>query len=70
MARLQQHFRESIAPELKAKFGYKSLMEVPRVKKITLNMGLSEAVSDKKIIEHAVGDMTKIAGQKPVVTKA
>jgi large subunit ribosomal protein L5 len=70
MARLQQHFRESIAPELKAKFGYKSLMEVPRVTKITLNMGLSEAVSDKKIIEHAVGDMTKIAGQKPVVTKA
>jgi len=55
---------------LKAKFGYKSLMEVPRVTKITLNMGLSEAVSDKKIIEHAVGDMTKIAGQKPVVTKA
>jgi large subunit ribosomal protein L5 len=70
MTRLQQHFREKIAPELKAKFGYKSLMEVPRVTKITLNMGLSEAVSDKKIIEHAVGDMTKIAGQKPVVTKA
>jgi large subunit ribosomal protein L5 len=70
MARLQQHFREKIAPELKAKFGYKSLMEVPHVTKITLNMGLSEAVSDKKIIEHAVGDMTKIAGQKPVVTKA
>jgi len=70
MARLQQHFQEKIAPELKAKFGYKSLMEVPRVTKITLNMGLSEAVSDKKIIEHAVGDMTKIAGQKPVVTKA
>jgi len=70
MARLQQHFREKIAPELKAKFGYKSLMEVPRVTKITLNMGLSEAVSDKKIVEHAVGDMTKIAGQKPVVTKA
>jgi len=70
MARLQQHFREKIAPELKAKFGYKSVMEVPRVTKITLNMGLSEAVSDKKIIEHAVGDMTKIAGQKPVVTKA
>jgi len=70
MARLQQHFREKIAPELKAKFGYKSLMEVPRVTKITLNMGLSVAVSDKKIIEHAVGDMTKIAGQKPVVTKA
>jgi len=70
MARLQAHYREKIVPELKAKFGYKSVMEVPRLTKITLNMGLSEAVADKKIIEHAVGDMTKIAGQKPVVTKA
>jgi large subunit ribosomal protein L5 len=70
MARLHAHYREKIVPELKAKFGYKSVMEVPRLTKITLNMGLSEAVSDKKIIEHAVGDMTKIAGQKPVVTKA
>ena len=70
MARLQAHYREKIAPELKSKFGYKSVMEVPRLTKITLNMGLSEAVADKKIIEHAVGDMTKIAGQKPVVTKA
>jgi large subunit ribosomal protein L5 len=70
MARLQAHYREKIVPELVAKFGYTSIMEVPRLTKITLNMGLSEAVSDKKIIEHAVGDMTKIAGQKPVVTKA
>jgi len=70
MARLQAHYREKIVPELKSKFGYKSVMEVPRLTKITLNMGLSEAVADKKIIEHAVGDMTKIAGQKPVVTKA
>jgi large subunit ribosomal protein L5 len=70
MARLQAHYREKIVPELTTKFGYKSIMEVPRLTKITLNMGLSEAVSDKKIIEHAVGDMTKIAGQKPVVTKA
>jgi large subunit ribosomal protein L5 len=70
MARLHAHYREKIVPELKAKFGYKSVMEVPRLTKITLNMGLSEAVSDKKVIEHAVGDMTKIAGQKPVVTKA
>jgi large subunit ribosomal protein L5 len=70
MARLQAHYREKIVPELVAKFGYKSIMEVPRLTKITLNMGLSEAVSDKKIIEHAVGDMTKISGQKPVVTKA
>ena len=70
MARLQAHYREKIVPELKSKFGYKSVMEVPRLTKITLNMGLSEAVADKKIIEHAVGDMTKIAGQKQVVTKA
>ncbi|MBU3724529.1 MAG: 50S ribosomal protein L5 [Burkholderiaceae bacterium] len=70
MARLQAHYREKIVPDLTAKFGYKSVMEVPRLTKITLNMGLSEAVADKKIIEHAVGDMTKIAGQKPVVTKA
>lgn len=70
MERMQQHYREKIVPELKAKFGYKSVMQVPRLTKITLNMGLSEAVADKKVIESAVGDMTKIAGQKPVVTKA
>jgi len=70
MARLQELYREKIIAELTAKFGYKSAMEVPRLTKITLNMGLSEAVGDKKVIEHAVGDMTKIAGQKPVVTKA
>jgi large subunit ribosomal protein L5 len=70
MARMQSIYREKIVPELTAKFGYKSVMEVPRLTKITLNMGLSEAVADKKIIEHAVGDMAKIAGQKPVVTKA
>ena len=70
MARLQQHYREKIVPDLMAKFSYKSVMEVPRITKITLNMGVSEAVADKKVIEHATGDMTKIAGQKPVVTKA
>jgi large subunit ribosomal protein L5 len=70
MARLQQIYREKIVPELVKKFSYTSAMQVPRVTKITLNMGLSEAVSDKKVIEHAVGDLTKIAGQKPVVTKA
>ncbi len=70
MARLQEIYRNKIVADLTAKFGYKSVMEVPRLTKITLNMGLSEAVADKKIIEHAVGDMTKIAGQKPVVTKA
>ena len=70
MARLQQHYRENVAPELMKKFGYKSPMEVPRITKITLNMGVSEAVADKKVMDHAVSDLTKIAGQKPVVTKA
>ena len=70
MARLQQHYRENVAPELIKKFGYKSPMEVPRITKITLNMGVSEAVADKKVMDNAVADLTKIAGQKPVVTKA
>ena len=70
MARLQQFYREKVVPDLTAKFGYKSVMEVPRLTKITLNMGVSEAVADKKVMDHAVGDLTKIAGQKPVVTKA
>jgi len=70
MARLQQHYREKVAPELTAKFGYKSPMQVPRLTKITLNMGVSEAVADKKVMDHAVSDLTKIAGQKPVVTKS
>ena len=70
MARLQQHYREKVAPELIKQFGYKSPMEVPRITKITLNMGVSEAVADKKVMDNAVADLTKIAGQKPVVTKA
>ena len=70
MARLQQHYREKVVPELTEKFGYKSPMQVPRLTKITLNMGVSEAVADKKVIDNAVSDMAKIAGQKPVVTKA
>lgn len=70
MARLQQYYKETVAPELLKQFGYKSVMEVPRISKITLNMGVGEAVGDKKILEFAVGDMVKIAGQKPVVTKA
>jgi large subunit ribosomal protein L5 len=70
MARLQQHYREKVVPELTAKFGYKSPMQVPRLTKITLNMGVSEAVADKKVMDNAVADLTKIAGQKPVVTKA
>ena len=69
MARLQDFYRSKVAADLQAQFGYKSVMEVPRITKITLNMGVSEAVADKKVIENAVGDMTKIAGQKPVITK-
>ena len=69
-ARLQTIYREKIVPELVKKFGYKSTMEVPRITKITLNMGVSEAVADKKVMDNAVGDLTKIAGQKPVVTKS
>ncbi len=70
MARLQEHYRKSVMSDLTAKFGYKSIMEVPRITKITLNMGVGEAVADKKVLEHATGDMSKIAGQKPVITKA
>jgi hypothetical protein len=70
MARLQQVYKDEVAPALQQQFGYKSVMEVPRITKITLNMGVGEAVGDKKILEHAIGDMTKIAGQKPVSTKA
>ena len=69
-ARLQSQFREKITPALIEKFGYKSPMQVPRITKITLNMGVSEAVADKKVMDSAVSDMSKIAGQKPVVTKA
>jgi large subunit ribosomal protein L5 len=69
-ARLQKHYRETIVPDLVKKMGYKSVMQVPRITKITLNMGVSEAVSDKKVMDSAVGDLTKIAGQKPVVTKS
>jgi len=68
MSRFHTLYAEKIVPELTKKFGYKSVMEVPRITKITLNMGVGEAVNDKKIIENAVGDMTKIAGQKPIVT--
>ncbi len=70
MARLQDFYKDQVVPELIKQFGYKSIMEVPRIEKITLNMGVGEAVADKKVMEHAVSDMQKIAGQKPVVTKA
>ncbi len=70
MARLYDYYKGTVALQLMQKFGYKSVMEVPRIEKITLNMGVGEAVADKKVMEHAVGDMQKIAGQKPVVTKS
>ena len=69
MTRFQELYQNKIAPQLTEQFGYKSPMQVPRITKVTLNMGVSEAVADKKVIEHAVSDLTKIAGQKPVVTK-
>ncbi|ACB36191.1 ribosomal protein L5 [Leptothrix cholodnii SP-6] len=69
-ARLQAFYLETVVPSLVEKFGYKSVMQVPRFEKITLNMGVSEAVSDKKVMDHAVSDLTKIAGQRPVVTKS
>ena len=70
MARLNEYYKNTVVPELMKKFNYKSVMEVPRIEKITLNMGVGEAVADKKVMEHAVSDMQKIAGQKPVVTVA
>lgn len=68
MARLKEFYKDKVVADLTKQFGYKSVMEVPRIEKITLNMGVGEAVADKKIMENAVGDMQKIAGQKPVVT--
>jgi large subunit ribosomal protein L5 len=70
MARLHEHYKQAVMPGLTKQFGYKSAMEVPRITKITLNMGVGEAVGDKKILEHATSDMVKIAGQKPVITTA
>lgn len=70
MARLQEVYKTKVVPELMAKFGYKNVMEVPRLSKITLNMGVGEALADKKVMDNAVADMEKIAGQKPIVTRA
>jgi large subunit ribosomal protein L5 len=70
MARLKQIYKDTIVKKMTEQFGYSSPMQVPRIEKITLNMGVGEAVADKKVMEHAVGDMEKIAGQKVVVTKA
>lgn len=70
MARLQEYYRDAVVKQLMQQFSYTSLMEVPRIRKITLNMGVGEAIADKKVMDNAVSDMQKIAGQRPVVTKA
>jgi large subunit ribosomal protein L5 len=70
MSRLQDYYNETVVPQLKEKFSYSNIMEVPRLTKITLNMGVGEAVGDKKVMDRAVGDMTAVAGQKPIVTYA
>jgi len=70
MVRLKDFYSENVTKQLMEQFGYKNVMEIPRITKITLNMGVGEAIADRKVMEHAVGDMTKIAGQKPIVIKA
>ena len=70
MSRLQEYYKETVVPQLQEKFSYGNVMEVPRVTKVTLNMGVGEAVGDKKVMDRAVGDMTAIAGQKPIVNNA
>ena len=70
MAKLHELYKDTIIAELQSKFGYKSVMQVPRIEKITLNMGVGEAIADKKVLDHATNDLTAISGQKPVATKA
>jgi large subunit ribosomal protein L5 len=70
MTRLEEHYRKRVVPELMKKFGYANVMQVPRISKITLNMGVGEAMADKKVIENASADMQKISGQKPLVTRS
>jgi len=70
MAKLHDFYKDTVAADLQKKFGYKSVMQVPRIEKITLNMGVGEAISDKKVLEHATNDLTAISGQKPVTTVA
>lgn len=70
MAKLHDYYRDQVVSELKNKFGYKSVMQVPRIEKITLNMGVGEALTDKKLLDNAVADLASISGQKPLVTKA
>ena len=70
MAKLHDYYRDTVVNELKAKFNYSSVMQVPRIEKITLNMGVGEALTDKKLLDNAVADLTAISGQKPLITKA
>ncbi|WOH36964.1 50S ribosomal protein L5 [Thalassotalea fonticola] len=70
MAKLHDFYKDTVVAELAKEFGYKSVMQVPRIDKITLNMGVGEAIADKKVLDHAVNDLTAISGQKPMVTKA
>ncbi|BAU49894.1 50S ribosomal protein L5 [Sulfurifustis variabilis] len=70
MARLQEHYRKTVVPALMQRFGYANVMQVPRLTKITLNMGVGEAMADKKVIEHAMNDLAQISGQKPAMTRA
>ena len=70
MARLREHYQQTVCPALKERFGYKSVMQIPKLEKITINMGVGEALADKKVLDNAVEDLTRISGQRPVVTKA
>lgn len=70
MAKLHDFYKDTVVADLQKKFGYKSVMQVPRIEKITLNMGVGEAISDKKVLEHATNDLTAISGQKPITTVA
>ena len=70
MTRLREHYKSTVEPALKERFGYQSVMQIPRLEKITINMGVGEALADKKVLDHAVADLTKISGQRPIITKA
>ncbi len=70
MARLKEYYKQSVVPQLMSRFGYKNVMQVPKLVKITINMGVGEATSDRKVIENAVNDLMAISGQRPVVTRA
>ncbi len=70
MTRLREHYKSTVEPALMKRFGYRSVMQIPRLEKITINMGVGEALADKKVLDHAVADLTRISGQRPIVTKA